>query len=332
MGRALLKTSLLILLLTPAVAAESVYTLILKGKLDEARDSLSQVATASTRDGDILFYQSLLEPDAVQAARLMETALESQVTPRHQEEITFRLAQYYLVKRNYAKLSPLVVEYRSRWENGKHRDAVARMSVLVDEHDGALESALRQCDRFLVDQSGDDANHWGLIDKARLMTADSKRIGANETLRRLSRERKGVGIPISLYMLGQDAIRRDRPDDAIFFYNIFREGYPGAVGLDELLVGLGEMTDRSKADNQAEKLTGTFYSVKVGVFSKSGNARRQADIFKAYDREIEIKAKKISGQDYRVVYVGRFQDYEDAVRFKLQLEATHHEAFQVVAR
>ena len=62
------------------------------------------------------------------------------------------------------------------------------------------------------------------------------------------------------------------------------------------------------------------------------NARRQADLFKGYDKKVEIKTRKISGKKYRVVYVGRFQDYQEAVRFKLQLEATHREAFQVVAR
>jgi hypothetical protein len=262
----------------------------------------------------------------------METALESSVSVRYHEEIIFRLVQYYFMQRDFRKLTPLLAEYRLQYEDGKYREAVARMSILVDEEEGALESALRQCDRFLLDQSEDDAGQWGLIDKARLMTANGKRIGADETLRRLSRKKDGVGVPVSLYLLGRDAIDRDRPDDAIFYYNIFREAYPNAVGLDELLVGLGEMTERSRHDHQAEELTGTFYSVKVGVFSEAGNAKRQANKFKAYDKKVEIKTKKISGQNYRVVYVGRFRDYEEAVRFKLQLEANHNEAFQVVAR
>jgi hypothetical protein len=133
-------------------------------------------------------------------------------------------------------------------------------------------------------------------------------------------------------LLGRDAVARNRADDAIFYYNILREGYPDAVGLDELMTGLGEISARATSDSKAEKLTGTYYSIKVGVFSKRGNARRQADIFKAYDKKIDIKTRKISGKDYRVVYVGRFQNYDAAVRFKLQLEANHHEVFQVVTR
>ena len=47
---------------------------------------------------------------------------------------------------------------------------------------------------------------------------------------------------------------------------------------------------------------------------------------------LDIKAKNISGRKYRVVYVGRFDDYEEAVRFRLQLEGTHQEAYQVVTQ
>ena len=95
---------------------------------------------------------------------------------------------------------------------------------------------------------------------------------------------------------------------------------------------LGEMSSGKATDNQAEKLTGTYYSVKVGVFSEKGNAKRQRDLFKDYGHEIEIKDKTISGRKYHVVYVGRFQDYQQALAFQAQLEAAHNEPFQVVAR
>ena len=84
--------------------------------------------------------------------------------------------------------------------------------------------------------------------------------------------------------------------------------------------------------NTAEKLTGTFYAVKVGVFSSRENADRQADIFKKYKKPVDIREKRISGKNYHVVYVGRFQSYQDAYQFKSTLEATHGEVYQVVAR
>ena len=151
-------------------------------------------------------------------------------------------------------------------------------------------------------------------------------------LRSLSREKSGEAVPLALYLLGVDAIERKRPDDAVFFYNLLREAYPSAVGLDDLVEQLGGLSDQVSTDGRAEAITGTYYSIQVGVFSSRGNARRQADKFKAYDHKIDIKPKTISGKKYRVVYVGRFDSYEAARQFKSQLETTHGEAYQVVAR
>jgi hypothetical protein len=70
----------------------------------------------------------------------------------------------------------------------------------------------------------------------------------------------------------------------------------------------------------------------VGVFSDKGNANKHADTFKRYNTRVDVLSREISGKQYYVVYVGRFQKYEEAVQFKLQLEAAHNEAFQVVTR
>ena len=321
-----------IVFLASSAIGENLHTLILKGRLAEARDSLSLRASAAVRDGNTLFYQSLVETDGTQAVRLMEAALEASVHPRYQEEIVYRLAQYYLLRSDFDKLDRLLVDYRTRWETGKYAAEMVRYSLLADEHDKELESALRQCDRYLLAHTEETTRQWGQIDKARLMKANGKSIGSNEMLRQLSRQKQGEGIPQALYLLGMEAIERGRADDAIFYYNIMREGYPAAVGLDDMLVGLGHMSTETKSGNRAEQVTGTYYSVKVGVFSESGNARKQADKFQSYGRRVDINSKNISGKNYSVVYVGRFDDYEEALRFKEQLEAAHHETFQVVAR
>lgn len=312
--------------------ADDAYTLIKDGKLEEARDSLSRLATASSRDGDYLFFQSLLETRADAAARLMEAALSASVAARFQEEIYFRLAQYYVLKGERDSLGRLLADYQSRWPQGKYEAEMMRFSVLLDEMSKNYEAALRQCDRYLVTYKSSPLEQWGQVDKARILAANKKNIGSLETLRALSRAKTGGSIPLALYLLGTDAARRNRVDDAVFYYSIFREGYPSAVGLDDLVDQLGEMSSGKATDNQAEKLTGTYYSVKVGVFSEKGNAKRQCDLFKDYGHEIEIKDKTISGRKYHVVYVGRFQDYQQALAFQAQLEAAHNEPFQVVAR
>jgi tetratricopeptide (TPR) repeat protein len=314
-----------------ARADKDIYSLIAYGRLEEARQALSEYATAAVRDGDILFYQSLLEPDAAAAAQLMEASLKASVSPRYQEEIHYRLAQYYFLAKDYDKLGRVLLDYYSLWETGKYHAEMLRLSALLDESQGQFEAALKQSDRYLVTYTSDDCQQLGQIDKARIMKANHKSIGSLKTLRSLARQRDGVAIPEALYLLGVEAAEKNRVDDAVFYYNLLREGYPSAVGLDHLAELMGGLS-APPTDNTAEKITGTYYTVKVGVFSVKDNAEKQADNFRRYDRKIEIKDKTISGKKYHVVYVGRFQDYQSALAFKEQLEATHGEPFQVVTR
>ena len=164
------------------------------------------------------------------------------------------------------------------------------------------------------------------------MQGYNKPIGAHKLLRKLSREKSGPGVPQALYMLASRAIENKQTDDAVFYYNILREGYPNAVGLDALVEKMADLSTPDTDDAAAEKLTGTFYSIQVGVFSKKENAKRQAKIFSRYDQKVDIKTKTISNKKYRVVYIGRFQTYDAALKFKKMLEASHNEVFQVVAR
>ncbi|UCC43291.1 MAG: SPOR domain-containing protein [Candidatus Zixiibacteriota bacterium] len=332
MARQLVILIILSLGLYQGAPAEELYGLIQRGKLQEARDSLSVYSNAATRDGRVIFCQSLVETDGVESARLMEAALNASVPGRYHELIYFRLAQYYLLAGNSNRLSELVGEYLSRWEGGRYESQMRRIGILVEQLSDDQEAAIRQADRYLLRTADGKDAQWGKIDKARALRESNKNHGANTLLRSLSREKSGEAVPLALYLLGVDAVERKRPDDAVFFYNLLREAYPSAVGLDDLVEQLGGLSDQVSSDSRAEAITGTYYSIQVGVFSSRGNARRQADKFKAYDHKIDIKSKTISGKKYRVVYIGRFDTFEAARQFKSQLETTHGEAYQVVAR
>lgn len=332
---AIVSAVVLLILVTspvPARADRDIYSLIAYGRLDEARQALSEYATAAVRDGDVLFYQSLLETDASESARLMEASLKASVSHRYREEIHYRLAQYYLLAEDFGKLGKVLLDYYTLWESGKYHGEMLRLSVLLDERQRQFEAALRQSDRYLLTYTTEECQQVGQIDKARIMQANNKSIGSNKTLKSISRQRDGVGIPAALYLLGAEAAEKNRVDDAVFYYNLLREGYPSAVGLDHLAELMGDMSAPTSSDNTAEKITGTYYTVKVGVFSVEDNAESQADIFKRYDRPVYVEDKTISGKKYHVVYVGRFQSYPEALAFKEQLEASHGEPFQVVTR
>ena len=315
-----------------SVSAESIYSLIQNGNLDEARDSLSHRSSAVNRNGNDLYFLSLLEESADKSAQLMEAAMRASVSPIYLQDIYYRLAHYYLLKEDFRMLQSTVNDYLVKWENGRYRSEMFRFKVYFEENKKNYNSAIKEIDRYLLEYPKGDDNQFGMIDKARIMNRFEKPVAANKLLKELSREKKGPGVPLALYALAENAIRDKRTDDAVFYYNINRDGFPHSVGLDATIDKLSDMSTAGDRDNKAEKYTGTFYSVQVGVFSTNENAQRFSQSFKTYNKQIDIKTKTISDKKYYVVFVGKFTTYNSAFTFKETLESKHNEAFQVIAR
>ncbi len=313
-------------------AGDDIYEYIHKGELEKASELLSASSTASIRDGNRLFFQALIEPNAERVLQLLQAATRADLDMEYQEEAQRRLADIYFTGGHFTKLTKLIANYQATFENGRYDADLRRYSMAVDQLKGRYKSAVRQADRYLLRYTKAERNQWGQIDKARIMDADKKRVAADLILRKLARKRSGSAVPVALYMQAMRSIRLGRVDDAVFYYNLLREGYPGAIGLDAIVEAMGGITTSDRSENEAENLTGTFYSVQVGVFSQRSNARKQAQKFESYDKPVDIRSKTVSNKKYRVVYVGRFSTFDDASNFKKRLEAEHHEVFQVVAR
>lgn len=322
------------LLVTPVVgsAATDIYKLIVAGDLRQAADSLSSVSTASTRDGDLLFYAGLLEPDGAKTIKFMQAALQASVSPLHREQIYLRLAQYYHINRDLDNLGRIVTDYLSRWETGQYRDEMLRYSILMDDLQAQYESALRQLDRYTLSYAYGEPGQWGRLDKARVMLHYGKRIGAAKVLKKLTRQKSGIAVPPAMYLMALSAIADGRTDDAVFYYSLLKESFPSAVGVDALLDRMTGVSPDRASDQLANEVTGTYYSVRLGVFSVKENADNMVLEFKRYGKKVEALNKNISDKHYHVVYIGRFPDYESASRFKNKLQAEHNQVFQVVAR
>lgn len=320
------------LLLGGHVRGEDPYQLIRRGRLAEAADSLAALTKAATRDGNLLFCQALLAKDGAESVRLLQAALDAGALPRYQEEIYLRLAQSALLNRDWTNLVKLVSTYVTDFPAGKYRPVMLRYAIVASEESGDYDGALREIDRYLLAYKDGEDRQWGLIDKARIMRANGKGIGNVSTLKKLSHERSGPGVPLALYALTESAIDGKQTDDAVLSYNLLREAYPSAIGLDLLEEQLGKLPPVPAKPSKAETVTGTWYSVKAGVFSSAENARSLAERLKKFDPEVAVVTKAVSGKVYQIVYVGRFTSFDAAGGLKVRLEKELNETCQVVER
>lgn len=326
-----------VLLLCLVIAAAStavsgeIYELIMKGRLDQARQKIDATATASRRNGTLLYYQGLIETDGAQSLEFLETAFKTGMAPQYLENNIYRMALYYLAARDYDKLASTAQAYLQYWEDGAHRAEVLRLYAIACEQNRETAKAERHRDKLMKENSGRPLEFVALLDQAARYYREKNYIKAQNICRRLADTQYNEVVTPALYMLSFYALEQKRVDDAILYYNLLREGYPNAVGVDDLIERFSGM-QRVESTIDADKLTGTTYSVQAGVFSVKDNAKRLKDRLKKHGQSVEIKTRTISDKQYYVVYVGKFDSPDDAMAFKSRLEALENEAYQVVAR
>jgi len=314
-----------------AFALSDVPKLIDEGKIDEARRVIGESSTASYRDGTLLYYQALLEPDGKKSIQFHDAAFRANMESRFLEHSTYMRALYHLADKNYEKLAVTCESYLQYWKDGKYRTEILRLAALAFKKTNETTRAYNFRKRTMEEFAGRPEGKVGELDEAVALYEKKDYIAAQKICRKLSNTKYDEVVPPALYLLSSYSIEQNRIDDAILYYNVLKETYSAAVGLDNLAQRLGRLYKES-ADSKAERMTGTVYSVQVGVFSIRDNAYRLAERMKQYGEDVEVTKKTVSDKKYYVVFVGRFQSSEQALAFKSRLESSEKEAFQVIAR
>ncbi len=321
---------LIVLAAGQADASEILY-LIKSGKLSEARRMIAESSTAATRDGNLLYCQALLESDGAKSLQFLEASFKAELSPLYLEDNLYQMALYYLAERNHEKLASTAEAYLQHWENGAYRAEILRLSAYAYSQLGQHEKHDRFLRRLSKENENDILGSIGQMEEAKKLYKKKGYIEAQKICRKLRKDKYDEVVVPALFLLSWYSLEQKRIDDAILYYNILKERYPYAIGLDDLIDRFGNLQDKYDG-RSAEEITGTVYSIQAGVFSQKKNADRYAERLEQYGQRVEIKKKKISDKDYYVIYVGRFTSSDDAMTFKTRLEQSEDEAFHVVAR
>jgi tetratricopeptide (TPR) repeat protein len=312
-------------------ASDKIIDLIRQGDIDAARSMIAEGSTAARREGTLLLCQAMLEPDGGESLRFLKAAFAAGLPPQEVEDDIYLQAQYYLADGDYENLASTARDYLREWETGKHRAPMLRLAALASDRLGKRAESERFLDLLIKENPENRFGAIGKLDKAGSLYRRKDYTEAQNICRKLGQSKYDDVVAPAYFMLSFYSIDQKRIDDAILYYNLLREGYKHAVGLDDL-AGRFEPFDSAAGNHRAEEITGTVYSVQVGVFSVEDNAKKLARHMETYGEKVEIGKKKISDTYYYVVYVGRFLSSADAMAFKSRLELSEQDAFQVVAR
>ncbi len=318
-------------LLAPVAGAEDILDKIEHGKIDEARDEIGQSSSAAIRNGNLLFYQALLEPNGETSQQFLDASMKAGLNPEYLERNVYLSAQQYLAEENYEKAIATARGYLQRWENGRYRPQILRLAWFAFDREKQRDNATRLNSNLMRENRGELYGYLAEIDKAYTLYRDKDYVEAQNICRRMTNSDYPEAAATAMYLLSKYAIEQNRIDDAILYYNLLKERFDNAVGLADLIDRFANL-DNLTGDASAEKITGSSYSIQVGVFSEKDNAEDYAKHMKQYGEKVEIDDKRISGKKYYVVYVGKFLNTAEALSFKTRLEAAENEAFQIIAR
>ena len=171
-----------------------------------------------------------------------------------------------------------------------------RLQALANRIDGREDRADRLINNLIEENENSREGAIGRLDRARILYEEKKYIEAQNICRRLANTQYDEVIAPALYMLSYYSIEQKRIDDAILYYNLLKEGYPEAIGLDDLVDRFTQI-DNQPQNRAAEEITGMFYSIQVGVFSVKDNANSLAKDMKKYGEKVEVKEKVISNKN-----------------------------------
>lgn len=313
--------------------SDDIYQAIQRGKWREAEGRLTQLKDVNS-DGDLLFLSGLLERSADRAAKFLERALDRSVAVKYQEEIYFRLAHYYLQMDKLSRVSDLTNEYRTRFEKGKYRVSMARFRILAEEMNGDRKAALGLNERYLKQFSKGEAAEWGKVDLARILLGSrGDQTGVDEFLD-LSSGRSSIAVPQAMVVLGQYHLDREEIEDAMRCYELLREEYPSAIGLDHLARQLGQ-SDRGQAQASRTKTERVVpaaekYAIQAGAFSSEKYAKEQVERLKRERLVTRIEKKVVDERTLWIVLVGEYKDMRGADEARQKLQKRYGETYEVV--
>jgi tetratricopeptide (TPR) repeat protein len=320
-----------LLFLVLPVKSETILEKIDKGKISEARDEIGRSSSAAVRDGNLLFYQALIEPEGEVSEQFLDASVRAGLDPELLERNTYLSAQYYLASGNNEKAAATARAYLQRWENGKYRPQILRIASYAFNLEAQEDNASRLNSNMVRENRGQMYGYLGEIDNAYRLYREKDYTEAQNICRRLTNSGYPEVSAPAMYMLSKYSIEQKRVDDAILYYNLLKERYENAIGVADLVDRFANL-DNIQSDASAEKITGSVYSIQVGVFSEQDNARDYAKYMKKFGENVDVSNKIVDGKKYYVVYIGKFLNTRDALSFKTRLEAAEGQAFQIIAR
>jgi tetratricopeptide (TPR) repeat protein len=308
-------------------AAKSYYN---QGDFKSAQEELRSYLEANPSDYEALYYAGKLERDAEKSVEYFKKIWKNSSNVKR-EESALELCLYYQAEglsdsllslcSDFKKSFPhssllpqmLWLESKTYFSDGRTDQALKGFKNIVDLYPLSFWSALAQLGR------GEVYFSRGSLDKS-----------IKEYNKVLDEYAETEAFPLALAGIYRLFERSGDKNKSILYLNLYKEKFPEGIDSESQILAEDVVPENRSAD--AEKLTGTNYTVQIGVFSNKVNADKVVKELKSRGYKPEQNYKTIQTKKYIAVRVGSFDSLSEAQKLRERLEKEMGEVYTIVIR
>ncbi|HVP37089.1 MAG TPA: SPOR domain-containing protein [Terriglobales bacterium] len=300
-----------------------------QGDYKDAKDELNSYLESNPSDYEALYYAGKLEGDAEKAAGYFKKVWGSSSQIK-KEESGLELCLYYQA----AGLDDSVLTISSKFKKTFPKSPLLPQILWLESKSllatGKTEQALKGC-RNIIDQY--PSSSWAAWAQLGIADIYFSQGGFSRSIKEYTKiidKYAGTeAFPLALAGMSRAFDATGDKDKAVLYMNLCKERYPG--GIDSQSQVQAEEIIPRKDPGTAEKLTGTKYSVQIGVFANQENADKMMQKLKSQGYSPEQSSRTIQNKTYYVVRVGLFDSLSEAQKLREKLEREEGEVYRVVS-
>jgi tetratricopeptide (TPR) repeat protein len=299
-----------------------------QGDFKDAREELKAYLESNPSDYEAQYYSGKLEGNAEKSAEYFKKIWESSSRTK-KEEAGLELCLYYQT----AGLDDSVLSLSSKFKKIFPKSPLLPQMLWLESRSlfstGRTEQALKSLKYILELYPASAWAAWAQLGTAEIYFSQGSFNKSIKEYNKVIDKYAGTEtFPLALAGMSRAFEASGEKDKAVLYLNLYKERFPGGIEVESQIQT--EEVNPRKDPGTAEKLTGTKYSVQIGVFANQENADKVMKRLKSRGYSPEQSFKTIQNKKYYVIQIGVFNSLSEAQKLREKLEREEGEVYRIV--
>jgi len=299
-----------------------------QGDFKDAQEELKAHLESNPSDYEALYYAGKLESNPEKSAEYFKKVWGSSSNVK-KEEAGLELCLYYQA----SGLNDSVLTLSSKFKKIFPKSSLLPQMLWLESRSlfatGRTEQALKSLQNLLGLYSASVWAAWAQLGIAEIYSSQgSFNKSIKEYTKVIDKYAGTEAFNLALAGMSRAFEASGEKDKAVLYLNLYKERFPGGIETESQIQP--EEVKPRKDPGTAEKLTGTKYSVQVGVFANQENADKVMQRLRSRGYNPEQSDKTIQNKKYYVIQVGFFNSLSEAQKLREKLEREDGEVYRIV--